>query len=124
MGAREKVGLTDATTNQPVKGRKKGGGVKVGEMERDALLSHGCVNLVLDRLFSHGLHHVDVCLCCGSFLTLDASIPSPTGDNLIQCTHCQSTETRQTQLPFAFIYMCVELMALNIEVCLDIKTGS
>ena len=64
---------TDAThravtkTGQPVKGRKRHGGVRVGEMERDGLLSHGIAEVVQDRL----LHVSDktkafVCTRCGS----------------------------------------------------------
>jgi DNA-directed RNA polymerase I subunit RPA2 len=38
-----------AITRQPVKGRKKHGGIRLGEMERDALLSHGVAFCLHDR---------------------------------------------------------------------------
>jgi len=43
------MGPVDAITKQPVKGRKRGGGGRVGEMERDALISHGTPFLMQDR---------------------------------------------------------------------------
>jgi len=57
-------------TRQPIKGRKFGGGIRFGEMERDSLLAHGAAYLVHDRLHNCSDYHVmDVCSSCGSLLT-------------------------------------------------------
>ena len=64
------TGPIDALTQQPVKGRRRGGGVRFGEMERDSLLSHGTSYLLQDRIL-HGSDKTRVYLCrkCGNILS-------------------------------------------------------
>lgn len=67
------TGPVTAITRQPVKGRKKHGGIRLGEMERDALLSHGVAFCVQDRLMNCSDLHVGfVCGKCGSLLSVFA----------------------------------------------------
>jgi len=52
---RGNTGPVDQVTRQPTKGRKKGGGIRVGEMEKDVLLSTGAVHVLQERSNSIGM---------------------------------------------------------------------
>jgi hypothetical protein len=65
------TGAVMAITRQPVKGRKKHGGIRLGEMERDALLSHGVAFCLHDRLMNcSDAHLAYVCGKCGGLLSV------------------------------------------------------
>jgi len=64
------TGPVNALHGQPIKGRSKGGGIRVGEMERDSLIAHGCAFLLQDRLMDcSDKQRAWVCRACGSFLS-------------------------------------------------------
>jgi len=64
------TGPINQLTRQPVKGRKKHGGIRFGEMERDSLLAHGASFLLHDRLHNSSDRHLAlVCRACGSMLS-------------------------------------------------------
>jgi DNA-directed RNA polymerase I subunit RPA2 len=81
------------TTGQPIKGRKRGGGIRVGEMERDALLAHGTAFLLQDRLLNCSDYSKSwICRRCGSFLSVQPTVaPFSTGrkaPSTVRCRNC------------------------------------
>lgn len=81
------------TTGQPIKGRKKGGGIRVGEMERDALLAHGTAFLLQDRLLNCSDYTRSwICRTCGSFLSVQPTVSPFVGKkkqvSTVRCRRC------------------------------------
>jgi DNA-directed RNA polymerase I subunit RPA2 len=85
-------------TGQPIKGRKKGGGIRVGEMERDALIAHGTAFLLQDRLMNCSDYtKAAICRGCGSFLSTAPTVNEFSRKNdksgrslTIRCRRCAS----------------------------------
>lgn len=80
-------------TGQPIKGRKKGGGIRVGEMERDALLAHGTAFLLQDRLLNCSDYTKSwICRKCGSFLSVQPTVTPYVGKkrtvDTVRCRNC------------------------------------
>ncbi|XP_066552524.1 DNA-directed RNA polymerase I subunit RPA2 [Amia ocellicauda] len=121
------TGARDKVTNQPVGGRNVQGGIRFGEMERDALLAHGTSFLLHDRLFNCSDRSVaQVCLECGSLLSPLLEKPPPswsaTRRRKTLCTLCRKSDCLDTvAVPYVFRYFVAELAAMNIKVKLDIK---
>ncbi|XP_029641029.1 DNA-directed RNA polymerase I subunit RPA2 isoform X1 [Octopus sinensis] len=121
------TGRVDVQTHQPIKGRRRGGGARFGEMERDALIAHGSSFLLQDRL----LNCTDRCLTkvcteCGNILS---PIQSPVDSTKIaydmqhwSCMLCKKSETiKNITIPYVFRYLVAELAAVNINLKVDVK---
>ncbi|KAJ2787662.1 hypothetical protein GGI15_000552 [Coemansia interrupta] len=75
------TGPINSMTQQPIKGRKRGGGIRLGEMERDALIAHGTAYFLQDRLMNCSDYSLAyVCKCCGSVL---APIAVPASSHVV-----------------------------------------
>lgn len=60
-------GTINPTSHQPVSGRSNEGGLRVGEMERDSMISHGATSLLLERLMIVSDKYRTVyCSTCGN----------------------------------------------------------
>jgi DNA-directed RNA polymerase II subunit RPB2 len=58
-------GPTDAVTRQPIKGRNVDGGLKLGEMEKDAMCSHGIMTALYEKFSLHSDNHtMYICRRC------------------------------------------------------------
>ena len=76
------TGPVTQLTGQPIKGRSKGGGIRVGEMERDSLLAHGCAFLLQDRLLNcSDYRRCWICRGCGCFLSTQPTVA--VGENAV-----------------------------------------
>ena len=83
------TGPVNALTMQPVKGRKRGGGIRIGEMERDAFIGHGTSFLLQDRLLNCSDYtHSSICRDCGSILSTQSSVPRIGAKSTVRCRRC------------------------------------
>ncbi|GAB2280980.1 DNA-directed RNA polymerase I subunit RPA2 [Dionaea muscipula] len=132
------TGIVDQITRQPIKGRKHGGGIRFGEMERDAMLAHGAAYLLHDRLHSSSDYHIaDVCSLCGSVLTTTIvepqkppvkeinKLPLRRASRRIFCHACQTSKGMETvAMPYVFRYLAAEFAAMNIKMTLQLNSGA
>ncbi|XP_053694116.1 DNA-directed RNA polymerase I subunit RPA2 [Sabethes cyaneus] len=125
------TGPLDQLTHQPNKGRSRGGGVRFGEMERDALIAHGASFLLQDRLF-HGSDKITTLVCrgCGTLLGPISSITKKVSSNAAEtqrmpatCRLCQNDkEIGYVEIPYIFRFLVSQLTAMNINVKLELAT--
>jgi DNA-directed RNA polymerase I subunit RPA2 len=115
------TGPIDPLTKQPVKGRKRHGGIRFGEMERDSLLSHGVSFLLRDRLLRCSDAYSDsACKSCGTILS---HIPNKDSNVKPKCISC-GQDCVDVPIPFVFRYLCAELASMNIAVKLELEEGN
>lgn len=134
-------GNIEILTHQPTEGRARDGGLRIGEMERDAIISHGLTAYLVERLSKlSDATPVKICPKCRiPFTNKSISIidkiqvhkieqiarekgiePQYTHlDRLCEiCRICGSTMETVT-MPFAFKLVVQELMAMGIKLSLD-----
>nr|WCZ58370.1 RNA polymerase I subunit RPA135 [Paratrimastix eleionoma] len=118
------TGAVHALTHQPIKGRKVGGGIRLGEMERDSLLGHGTSFLLHDRL----MHCSDefkglICTHCGSLISvLSTPTSNEVGGSKLQhmCRTCGTGRyVGEVTIPYVLKYLVNELAGMNIRLTLD-----
>ena len=97
-------------TKQPAEGRSRAGGLRTGEMEKDALLAHGAAHFLKERLFDSSDKYVFyVCKDCGMIAVANPS------KNIFKCTYCDNTSNfAKVFVPYAMKLMWQELMSMGI----------
>lgn len=91
--------------HQPLEGRSKDGGLRFGEMERDAMIAHGASAMIKDRLFDvSDPYTVIICNKCGQ-ITKTAN----------ECVVCNEDEITEVNLPYAAKQLVHSLQAMGIK---------
>jgi len=101
-------------TRQPIEGRSRGGALRLGEMEQQALVAHGAALLLKERYDSDKVV-LPICTKCGS-IGID--------DNLrgkVECPLCNSEEIEYIEVSYAFKLLLEELQGLHIRTSFDLK---
>lgn len=98
-------------TNQPLEGRSRGGGLRLGEMERDALIAHGTTSFIRERLYKMSdPYEISVCSKCGTIMS-----------KIGQCRNCTSDLINKVQVPYATRLLFTELEAMGIKIAITTK---
>ncbi|MBR9681820.1 MAG: DNA-directed RNA polymerase subunit B [Candidatus Altiarchaeota archaeon] len=100
-------GPVQMLTRQPTEGRSKLGGLRMGEMEKDCLVSHGA-SLLLDERFSSDRTRVPVCTNCGI-----VAVYNYVKDKAF-CPLCSGEAVEWVEMSYAFHIMLQELITMGI----------
>jgi len=97
-------------TRQPAEGRARNGGLRFGEMERDAIVAHGASSFLKERMLDVSDNfRVFVCRLCGLLCTGNPE------KNIFKCTKCKNgTDIVQVRIPYAMKLLLQELMSLSV----------
>ena len=107
-------------TRQPAEGRSRDGGFRVGEMERDVLISHGISHFCRERFYDVSDKYTTyICGKCGMIAAYnDSSLKnfSSKSDMTIHlCNTCgNTTEFSRVEIPYAYKLLSQELQTMNI----------
>ena len=109
-GTGPKVSLT----RQPTAGRRKNGGLRIGEMERDSVLSHGISSFMKESMTERSdKYSWAVCKSCGVLAVYNKN------NNIYKCDLCKNDDIALIETPYSFKLLVQELEAMNIQMRLN-----
>lgn len=99
------IGPRDFRTHQPRSGRAKGGGIRVGEMEKDSFVAHGASAVIRERMMkSSDEFKMIVCNNCGVII------------NYKFCTVCNNSDPVVVLIPYVFKVLIRLLNGVGIDI--------
>ena len=110
-------GPRQALTRQPLEGRVRDGGLKIGEMEKDAMVAHGISQFLKERMMeTSDITTIRICDNCGLLAQkmMDKDVW------ICPLQKCRNLGVSQVNVPYAFKLLIQELLSINIA--LRIKT--
>ncbi|AYV88179.2 DNA-dependent RNA polymerase II second largest subunit domain 6,7,3,2 beta subunit [Largemouth bass virus] len=100
------TGPVDALTRQPVAGRSREGGIKIGEMEQWCKISHGASASLKESIYdTSDKYQVPVCKNCGTI-----------SDHFQYCRLCDDVAVELVKLPYTTKILFQELRGIGISI--------
>ena len=98
-------------TRQPAEGRSRDGGLRFGEMEKDAMVSHGAARFTRGRMYdASDKYSVYVCKKCGLIASYNDEL---------HIHHCRTCDNRvdfsYVEIPYACKLLFQELTTMNVS---------
>ena len=128
-----RTGPNTALTRQPVQGRANDGGLRVGEMERDSIISHGTARFLQESMMKRGdQYYLAICNTTGMIAVYNESqdlFMSPMADGPVKYAG-NMTELKSAQvvnitrhgrsfsvvhIPYSLKLLIQELQVLNVQ---------
>jgi DNA-directed RNA polymerase II subunit RPB2 len=126
------LGPRTALTRQPVSGRANDGGLRIGEMERDSVISHGIADFLRESMMERGdKYYMAVCNTTGLLAIYNPSknlFISPMADGPIKFVGGLDNKTLNIEnmtrfgrsfsivcVPYSFKLLVQELQTINIQ---------
>ena len=112
-------GPTDALTRQPVSGKASGGGLRVGEMERDVCVANGAVAFLQEKFIDHSDGFtIFICARCQS----RDSVVVNAASCIYRCNRCKDlANIVQVPSSYATKLYFQEMRGMNIRLGFHIK---
>jgi|TARA_B100000315_G_scaffold231152_1_gene242255 DNA-directed RNA polymerase subunit B len=101
-------------TRQPIEGRSRGGALRLGEMEQQALVAHGASLLLKERYDSDKIV-LHICAECGAIAVEDSI------RGRIICPLCNSENAEPVEISYVFKLLLEELQGMHIRSKLKLK---
>jgi len=110
------TGAKTQLTHQPTSGRSAGGGLRVGEMERDVLIGHGIAQFTKECMMEKSdKYKWAVCRHCG---TVAVFTPHK---SIVKCTGCKKQDVSVVETPYSLKLLIQELECMGVQ--LRLTTG-
>lgn len=126
------LGPRTALTKQPVSGRANDGGLRIGEMERDSVISHGACEFLKESMMERGdKYYLAICNTTGMIAAYNPSknvFISPMADGPLKFTGSMDGKEMNLQniskygrsfsvicVPYSFKLLMQELQVANIQ---------